>query len=119
MSRPTLNQYLRAVTAMTQTTVGEITGPSRKRHLVRIRQAIWLLVYENGNGLISMTEMGRRMNRDHGSISHGVSEANELMRTSPAFRAFVNSLRREALLVMGRDQREAARLMGAVHAQHE
>jgi hypothetical protein len=66
-----------------------------------------------------MNEIGRRMNRDHGSVSHGISEAREALQYNPTFRAFVANIKLVAQRIMLREQEEAGQALTDSTAQKD
>lgn len=65
-----LRQFVNAVCEIMQVTEKQLLGPGRKAELVRARMYIWLLMRQYT--LITQPELGRRFNRDHTTILHGV-----------------------------------------------
>lgn len=68
----------------------DLTGPSRKRCHVRPRQVAFYLSHHMT--ALSMTETGRRMNRDHSTVMHGVETCAQLMRDDREFRGVVRDI---------------------------
>lgn len=68
----------------------DLTGPSRKRWHVRPRQVAFYLSHHMTS--LSLTQTGRRMNRDHSTVMHGVEVCARLMREDREFRKVVRDI---------------------------
>jgi len=68
-----------------------ITGRSRKRFIVRVRQAVYFVAREQGH---SYPDIGRRLGRDHSTVITGRETAINFMGRSPKFARLVDALSR-------------------------
>jgi hypothetical protein len=65
-------------------------GPERSAYFVRARQiTYWLSKHLTK---CSLPEIGRRMDRDHTSVLHGIRKVDRMMARDPEFAAEVNAL---------------------------
>jgi hypothetical protein len=71
----------------------QILGKTRKRPVVRVRQACYLVARDYR---YSYPRIGALMQRDHSTVIHGVGVADYLTRRDPVFAAFVAKLRAAA-----------------------
>lgn len=109
MSRPTLSQIIDGASQITKFAPEDIRGPRRWRPLVRVRQAVCWIAYDEGRGLMSMTEIARRMNdRDHASISHGIRVARNLLDRDKRFGMLVDGIRDATARLMASQQKAVA-----------
>lgn len=67
-----------------------LTGRSRYRRVVRVRQACMLLARENNH---SYPTIGRMFGRDHSTVIHGCEVAADTIARDPDYAAFVARLR--------------------------
>lgn len=56
-----------------------ITGPSRTEEVTVARFAVMWLLRQQSDYRITLSRAGRMLNRDHGTIIHGVRRATEIM----------------------------------------
>jgi len=73
-----------------------ILGRSRVHRVVRIRQACMAVARENGH---SLCQIGRVMNRDHSTVSHGIDKAGILAERQRNYASFLDRLRNAAASV--------------------
>lgn len=66
---------LKATTQATGLSVAELTGRCRRKHLVRARHAAWWLSMKHC--LPNLTQIGKRWNRDHTTVLHGVEQVEQ------------------------------------------
>lgn len=98
---------LREVQSAFGVTHEEILGPCRKRHFVRARQMVCLLLRQHAS--FSLPEIGRVLKRDHTTVLHNVRAAE-----SNTDRVFVSTFNRINAAVTNRlessfnDQRAAS-----------
>lgn len=62
----------------------------RYHHVSRARQAAYLVAYENG---VSYLRIGKRMSRNHSTVSYGVRVARREEAACPNFAAMVGAIR--------------------------
>lgn len=74
---------------MARTTPEEILGPSRKRPIMRVRQACFVVARRSGH---SYPQIGNAMKRDHSTIIHGLHAAATIAERDADFLKFVDAL---------------------------
>lgn len=73
----------------------EVTGLSRARPIMMVRQAVMLVAHETGAH--SWPEIGRRMGgRDHSTVIHGARTAQERAKRNSVYAAFIARLTADA-----------------------
>lgn len=115
MARPTLSDLIEAASQISMYSPADIKGPRRWRPLARVRFAIIWLAYDNGNGPLSLTDIGRRMGeRDHATICYGRDAARELIdRGDKGFTMLVEGIRHAAQRIVDARCRKMAEALGA------
>ena len=84
----TVKGIIEAASRVTNVDAKSITGPSRLRHLVRIRQAAYYVARQRTGQ--SYPQIGLRFNgRNHSTIMHGVKLAEHLMERDGQFALMV------------------------------
>lgn len=112
--RPTLNDLIEVASKLSKYSVEDIKGHRRFRPLTRVRFAVIWLAHDNGNGPLSLTEIGRRLNgRDHATICHARNQAERLLRESKAFKMLVDVIRLEAKHFVERRVRKVSQALDA------
>jgi chromosomal replication initiator protein len=81
-----------AVAADFGVTLGQLCSARRGRYVARPRQVAMLLTYELTG--CSTPQIGRRLNRDHSTVLHGIAAVRRLMGEDEEFAVQVRSLRR-------------------------
>lgn len=90
-----VRELIRAASDVTLTPIADITGPSRYSMHTRLRFGIAKVARENGR---SFCEIGRALGgRDHHTIIHAVSRADQLEASCPDFARFIGGLRAVAM----------------------
>jgi len=74
------------VASVTGVTVADMKSPSRLRELSDARCLVFGLFVEYSDRM-TYAELGRKMNRDHSTVTHNVKKFHTLTDTDPAFRA--------------------------------
>lgn len=93
MSRARVSDIVSLAAEMAAVDRNAILGRSRHGRLVRIRQACMTVARESGH---SYPAIGRRMNRDHSTIVHGVDKAGIIAERNADYAAFLARLRNAA-----------------------
>ena len=83
---------LSAVAAAFGVREGVILGPRRHTDATRPRFALYLLTDESGH--YKLQQIGKRMDRDHTSVLHGIRRAKELEASDPDFAVAIREARR-------------------------
>ena len=79
MKRNSFASVVKAATRIFGVTVDDLKGKGRSGNLIRPRHVIYYLA--NTELKLSLSNIGRLMNRDHTSILHGVNSVREKMRS--------------------------------------
>lgn len=81
-------------------TVDQIKSKARKRPLIRVRQAIYLIAREqtrpDGEFVVhahSFPQIGMAMSKDHSTVIHGCEQAAQFVKRDEGFAEFVADLR--------------------------
>lgn len=84
-----INTLIREAAKYCCVTVEDLKGPKKSAGLTMIRHAIYMVARDKG---ASAHAIGRRFNRDHTTIIHGLQKAEYLYGKDPVFTALVNYL---------------------------
>lgn len=87
MTAPTLlpagvTELVACAAYLFDTTPRDLLQPSRHRHIVRARQAVWWVMRFHG---IPYPRIGRRFGKDHSTVHHGKKQAESLMERDYAY----------------------------------
>jgi chromosomal replication initiation ATPase DnaA len=83
------SDLMRLIVSKFGVSVPELLSTQRSNRIMRARLAAYKVFHERGT---SMTQIGRRLNRDHATVSHGIRSANRLIENDAAFRQVVAEL---------------------------
>ena len=95
MSRIRVADIIAAASRMTGIPVADITGPSRVKRLVRVRQAVAFVAARQADRL-SYPMIGRMLGRDHSTIIHAIIAADANRQIDREYAKFLRQLRMEA-----------------------
>ena len=95
MSRIRVADIIAAASRMTGIPVADITGPSRVKRLVRVRQAVAFVAARQADRL-SYPMIGRMLGRDHSTIIHAIIAADANRQIDLEYAKFLRQLRMEA-----------------------
>lgn len=95
MSRLRVADIVSAASRLTGIPVADITGPSRVKRLVRVRQAVAYVAARQADRL-SYPMIGRMLGRDHSTIIHAVIAADANRQIDREYATFLRQLRTEA-----------------------
>lgn len=87
--QPTSNAVIAAASEVFNVSPDSIVCRSRQHFLVRPRQAISIVLSQNG---YSLTRIGGILNRHHTTIMYEVKTGRALLETNPLFRAAVDEI---------------------------
>lgn len=88
---------LKVAAVMSNMPVATIIGPRRTRHIMRVRQACYVVSRRMGH---SLPQIGERIgDRDHSSVVHGIEAAGVFAERDPEFRQFIEDLEAHTLEV--------------------
>jgi chromosomal replication initiation ATPase DnaA len=88
--QPSIKLCVFMVSAAAGVSIADIMGDSRLAPIVDARHAAMWLSHRVAEP--NASEIGRRFNRDHTSVLHAISKADERRETQPGFEALTTSL---------------------------
>lgn len=71
-------------------TLDEMRSHRRGKRLIEARHAACLLIHENT--ILTLSQIGRLLNRDHTSVMHGISHAAAIRDRDEAYRARLDAI---------------------------
>lgn len=88
------SSLITTIAAVYGVTVADITGRGRPQRVAEARQAVYLLLHEQG---MSYSRIGRIMERDHGAVSSGIQHLRELAEVDHAAHNRIHTARQRIL----------------------
>lgn len=83
------SDLMRLIVSKFGVSVPELLSTRRAYPIMRARLAAYKVFHERGT---SMSQIGRRLNRDHTTVSYGIGAANRLIEEDAEFRQTVAEL---------------------------
>ncbi len=86
---PEERKIFSVVTEHYSISISQMTNKGRKGELIIPRHILFYLFYKVGG--MSLQEIGRRFNRTHATVIHGISKVRSKMDVNPKFKHHVNN----------------------------